>query len=520
MAGHSRVDELNGGLVALQNRYREMEAEIRLAQDDSVQTIKMQREKILKLRKDNARVKSELQLETTQARSCFKKTGSTSITALQQEGDYFQAKYQAERQQIEDLDKEIQLLEAQILEQRKPKSPKNKENGRTTRRTTQKMIRMLENRLDKANVKFNEALGHNKKLRESIDKLRLDRQVFDQIHNKLQSDLEMKKEQMSKIMDDAMAAYETRIQAQVEMVKIRELGDKETQQFEKEWLNLDKMMSECQKKSLLEQKSVKSLNGNSVVDDVLEEERELKKALSKATLQVVNDKIAIEKAEEQVTYYREALQRIQEATGINDIDKLVENFEAADKENFKLFNEANNLNKEIERVELQISSVRSQIEKVKGEGFNADTQRKKILDDLQKKLASTEEKIEFYDKKYANCLETVDSLKSGVRDILLCMNAERVDPDVIERVNSVGINESNLMEFLAVIEKRTNDLISQYLAHDTERATSFVQPMTIDGNDMMTACMGVGVGEIGDDLMIIPPTTLVGSRADDEETNL
>ena len=67
----NRVDELNGGLIALQNRYREMEAEIRLTQDDSVQTIKMQREKILKIRQDNNRVKSELQLETNQVHKYF-----------------------------------------------------------------------------------------------------------------------------------------------------------------------------------------------------------------------------------------------------------------------------------------------------------------------------------------------------------------------------------------------------------------------------------------------------------------
>jgi hypothetical protein len=35
----------------------------------------------------------------------------------------------------------------------------------------QKQIRILENRLDKALVKFNEALAHNKQLRESIDNL-------------------------------------------------------------------------------------------------------------------------------------------------------------------------------------------------------------------------------------------------------------------------------------------------------------------------------------------------------------
>ena len=53
----------------------------------------------------------------------------------------------------------------------------------------------------------------------------------------------------------------------------------------------------------------------------------------------------------------------------------------------------------------------------------------------------------------------VNSLKSGIRDVLLCMDADRIDKTVIERVDTVGINESNLMEFLAVIEKRTDSLI-------------------------------------------------------------
>jgi len=518
MSGHTRVDELNVGLVALQNRYREMEAEIRLAQDDSVQTIKMQREKILKLREDNNRVKSELQLETNQARSCFKKTGCTSISALQSEGDYYQARYNAEKQQIEELDAEIKELENHILLQRSEMGGvnANQESGWTT----QKMIRMLENRLDKANVKFNEALGHNKRLRETIDNLRRDRAVFEDIKKKLQSDLEAKKGEMGKIMDDAMAAYEARIQAQVEMVKIRELGDRETANFEKEWIHLNRMMEECQKKSIAEQKSSKALNGNNVVDDVLEEERVLKQNLSKATIQVINDKVAIQKAEEQVQFYRDAFAKIQESTGITDIDTLVENFETADKENFRLFNEANTLNKDIERLELRISNVKKQIEKVQGDGFNADTQRKKILEDLQTKLNTTENKIQFYNEKYTSCLETVDSLKSGVRDILLCMNAERVDPDVIDRVNSVGINESNLMEFLAVIEKRTNDLISQYLKHDEDRAATFVQPMRINTNAAASASMGVGVGDVGDDLMIIPPTTITSGSRDDELESL
>jgi len=36
----------------------------------------------------------------------------------------------------------------------------------------QKQIRVLENRLEKAYVKYNEAVAHNKRLREQIDSLR------------------------------------------------------------------------------------------------------------------------------------------------------------------------------------------------------------------------------------------------------------------------------------------------------------------------------------------------------------
>ena len=49
----------------------------------------------------------------------------------------------------------------------------------------QKQIKILENRLDKALVKFNEALAHNKKLRETIDNLRRERAQFDKIYKNL-----------------------------------------------------------------------------------------------------------------------------------------------------------------------------------------------------------------------------------------------------------------------------------------------------------------------------------------------
>jgi len=520
-------ENVGHGLLALQNRYREMEAEIKFTQDDSLQSIKLQRSKISKLKEENARLKSELQIQTQQARSGLQKTGSTTIASLQAEGDYYHKKYLQEKQTIEQKEIEIEELKLHILKQRSDMGGVNV--TRETSRRIEKKIRNNEHRLDIQNKKYNAALGHNRKLKNIIENLRRDRAVFDGIYDKVQSDLDTKKEEMNKIMDEAMQAYEARVHGQVEMVKLNEQGEKETAKFDKQWANLNRLIEECQRQNALEHKNGSSggrkraqllINGNAVIDDVMEEEKGLKKRLGRLTLQVTNDLIAIEKATEEVKYYRQAFNDIQEATGISDIEELVENFEAADKENFKLFNEANNLNKDIERLEGQISDMKKQIEKAKTTGFSKDTQRKKRLDELQKKLSHTESKIKVYDEKYDKCMETMTTLQLGIHDILKCMNAEREDPDVLDRVNAVGINETNLMEYLAIIERRTEKLTQDYLAQEGDRLRNVMKPIVIDSDLADDATMGVGVGKLEEKFLPGLPTTLTEAPDDYDDQDL
>ncbi len=56
----------------------------------------------------------------------------------------------------------------------------------------QKQIRTLENRLDKALVKYNEAKAHNKQLRAIIDSLRKERGRTDEIYQQEMLDLQKK----------------------------------------------------------------------------------------------------------------------------------------------------------------------------------------------------------------------------------------------------------------------------------------------------------------------------------------
>jgi len=76
-----------------------------------------------------------------------------------------------------------------------------------------KQIRILENRLEKANQKFNESIANNKKLREEIDNLRRERVIFDNIYQKLEKELHDRRKEMADIIETANSAYEDRDRA-------------------------------------------------------------------------------------------------------------------------------------------------------------------------------------------------------------------------------------------------------------------------------------------------------------------
>jgi hypothetical protein len=70
---------------------------------------------------------------------------------------------------------------------------------------------------------------------------------------------------------------------------------------------------------------------------------------------------------EKVKSYEEAFAKIQRATGISDIDNLVQTFVNAENHNFTLFNHVNDLTNELEKLEESITDVQKEIEKYKGQ---------------------------------------------------------------------------------------------------------------------------------------------------------
>mmetsp|Transcript_15602 Transcript_15602/g.39576 ORF Transcript_15602/g.39576 Transcript_15602/m.39576 type:complete len:194 (+) Transcript_15602:785-1366(+) len=171
----------------------------------------------------------------------------TKIADMQDQADQFTKKIEVEKRLLEEIDKQLKVGKARLEDKRQFVGGVNASKEST--KQTMKQIRILENRLDKALVKFNESLSFNKTLRDEIDNLRRERVVFDNIYKKLGKELQEKKASMAEKVELSNLAYEARDQALAETTALRTLMDKEQSAFEDEWSELGRQL-ETDKKSI------------------------------------------------------------------------------------------------------------------------------------------------------------------------------------------------------------------------------------------------------------------------------
>lgn len=450
-------------LDSLQRKYRMMEVNRKTFSEDSVNTVRMQRQQISKLKKDNERLKEDLALETRQAKQANNVSASAQISKLQDQAEMYNHKIEQEKRAIQELNAQIASLEESALQQRKQmkgvNAPKQKYEE------VKKKIRQLENRLDKALVKFNEALAHNKNLRETIDNLRRERVVFDGIYRKLERELHEKKNKMAEIIEISNAAYEARDKAQAEMLALKSQADKEQQKFEVEWSQLGQLIEKDRKVKDFVKAKEREGTSNRAGDAQLEEEQKLRKQVTKGAWVIQKDKEAIKLAMEKVQSYEEAFAKIQKATAITDIDELVQAFEAAEDQNFQLFNYANDLTREIEQLEDATAESKREAIQYQGDGQDADVQRRKILENLDEKLSETESKVGYYETRAQSSSEAMEALKMGIQEIFDKLNSA----GQVDILGDGKVTESNMMAYLSFIESRTQELLETYKKHENFR---------------------------------------------------
>jgi coiled-coil domain-containing protein 63/114 len=357
------------------------------------------------------------------------------IQALTDQGDKYATSIEFERANIQTMEEQIQIMRTKTLQQRRVMGGVNA--SKDNHFMIQKQIHILENRLDKSLIKFNEAISHNKSLRDKIDDLRRERVVFENIYRKMERELQDRKKHMAEIIEISNQSYEQRDTFQMEVAAIEQANRKEQEEFDEQMQTLGRLLdTELQLPApgaglLTRAKSLsgiaagasskggtggfspsKSGGGGTM--------RTTSRGGDGADLDKSMDgtgKPAEIDFHERAQNFEEAFNKIKAATGITEVDELVRTFIKNEEHNFSLFNYVNEQNNEIEKYEEQIQQLREEELKFAQESGNDVNQHKEILKDLESKLQASEAMAEKYEQRCQDLQRITESLKRGMQSI-------------------------------------------------------------------------------------------------------
>ncbi|KAL4170947.1 hypothetical protein KRP22_009048 [Phytophthora ramorum] len=551
-------------LTQLQREYRNMELNRKVYADESHQVMRRQQTVIEKLRKDNEEMKAELTLAERHINEGAVAQQQEHIARLQDQIDNYNRKNVGESKRLETLTQQIQVMRHKVLHQKKHMGGVNA--ARENQQMVSKQIRILENRLDKSLIKFNEALAQNKVLREEIDNLRRERVVFDTIYRKLEREHGDKKRQMAQTIELSNQAYEQRDAAQLEL---RGLQDENRAELDAHRRSLSELMARLEESKILLGGDTSSYRrgassagvsgagasgGGYAGNMSVEEENEMKRKVQKGTWGVAKEKVHVQVSVERVQNFEEAFLKIKAATRIDDLEQLVTSFIKKEDQNFSLFNYVNEQSNEIEKLEEWITALRDEERRYTGNGDGANGaaggdddgvgQHKQLLRELEARLALTEQAAEKCESRCAEAQKTVNAVKRAIQSLFTktgC-NAQAM----VEMLGDSVVTEANMMAYLGVIEQKTNEILHHYAAviakqqadahknkttSDTYDRESQFAANAMSGNPVRTAggtngaaaalhsILGVGpITPMGQEPLQINPPNLDDYSSEDEDS--
>ncbi|XP_076452028.1 outer dynein arm-docking complex subunit 1-like [Babylonia areolata] len=432
-------------LSKLQRQFRIMENDRAAYTEESQNTIRKQKAEISQLEREKQEFLKELRLAESRTNQMMDEDHTDTLVTLLEAKDEHEKDIDEAKQEQQDLDEKIREWEMKIKEQHKNMGGVHMSAQHTTQ--TLKTIRVLENRLDQAKKRFNDCLSKNSKLRDEIESLRNEHKRFENLYKKLEKELRSLRREMGDVIEKSTAAYDARDDAQAKMIILKEKADKDMQQHNTEMKELVRIIDHDRK--------LKEFMG--IKGQERQEDPQLVAWRQKKEAQEAEKKK--ESQEDSVETYEAAFHKIKEMTGEDDLDLLVNRFISVEDGNFALFNYVNEQNNEIERLNDEIYAIKEEIEQFKGQGIKLEQQRQVILRQLEEKQNSAQVEADDYEQKYKEVAKILDQLKAGIDSLFNKINCDRSAIDDMLGA-ATGVTEGNMLQYLGIIEQRTNELLA------------------------------------------------------------
>ncbi|XP_047438619.1 coiled-coil domain-containing protein 114 isoform X2 [Mugil cephalus] len=441
------IDGTESEIAKLQRQFRIMEGDRQAYNIQAREQIRKQQQEIENLLKEQEELHRNLVVCKSASRQQQDSEDTLGLQALLEHRDMLEEELDKEKQCQKELQKEIWSTESKLAELRKGVVSHSDPQSSETRKT-QKAMRTLECKLDRATTRFNDQLNKNTQFKKELHTLHIERAHFQQLQNRLNKELQEVRKKIGEIISNSTAAYDARLEAQSKMAMIREKAVKDLAQHNAEMKELERLMAH---EFIL--KEFMSTKCSERIEQDNEQEMGLKQ------LSELKEQRRTDPGEESLDALEEVFDRIQTVTGEENLDLLVTRFIQVEDRNFALFNFVNEQNNEAEALRDQISQIQEEMEQFRAKGLQQEQEQLSVLTDIDKQQKETESQADDYENQANAMSKVLDEIKTGVNSIFTDMEC---DHTVIEDMlgSSAGITENNIMSYLGLVEQKTNELLS------------------------------------------------------------
>jgi coiled-coil domain-containing protein 151 len=301
-----------------------------------------------------------------------------------------------------DLDTLIDSVKDLELDSRRP----HMEDNQFTRR-----IRALENKLDKAMIKYNEAQSIRKTYEQIVKRLKEERIGFDNQLQAIERTLGTKQRDFEELLLLSGDANHAREVALNELDRVRGGYQEERKVRERELRESHQMVQV--RRQMLDRMQQREKTRHHLTGGGGGEQHD---STSQAAIQnVTANMIAKERIEtrNKIDIFENAFRKIKEATGVSDVNEVIQKIVSQEDTTENLISLTKENASKIETLNEQKRRLKSRVEEIKYSGVGGG-HRRKMVDDHEDQLANSAARLERSRLKYERLSKGLIAMKAGV----------------------------------------------------------------------------------------------------------
>lgn len=434
-------------LEDLQRRFQLLEGERKATYDTAKLNIQQNKEIVNQMKEENKTLRENIaKLRNDKPQSTEKQLERTmsEVQGLQRKVDTLKADNAKKKQSLDQLTIKLTELSAGAKMHTSEASPEMRQ------------IRVLENRLDKAMIKYNEAQSIRKTYEAIVKRLREERNGFDNQLAAIERTLKAKERDYEELLLLSHDAYHAKEMAQAELHRFEQGVMEERNQRDKE----------VQEKKVLVEQRVLMNKRLEQREKLLKQQQEQEKQAAAAGERTNKDLsytseisagISNDYAHEErqkLLDYEEAFHAIKEATGVSDPNEVIQKFLTQEDTQKNLQSLTKENQATIDRLTEERRRLRLQVEELKF-GSEGNAGRRQAIDDFETNLAEAQEKFDRNKGKFERMAKMLIDMKAGIDHL-----AEKLQPIRLDGEATIEMTDETVEEVLQQCELKISKLLS------------------------------------------------------------